>query len=64
MIGAASAEATPRLPPLTNDRRFSRRQASAALRARSRSTNFWILPVAVVGRGPNTTDFGALKCAS
>jgi hypothetical protein len=29
-------------------------------RARSRSVNFWILPVAVVGSGPNTTDFGAL----
>ena len=33
-------------------------------RARSRKTNFWILPVAVVGSGPNTTDLGALKCAS
>jgi hypothetical protein len=34
------------------------------LRARSRSVNFCTLPVAVVGSGPNTTDFGALKCAS
>jgi hypothetical protein len=33
-------------------------------RARLRRTNFWILPVAVVGKAPNTTDFGALKCAS
>ena len=38
--------------------------ADDATRARSRRTNFWILPVAVVGSGPNTTDLGALKCAS
>ncbi len=29
-------------------------------RARSRSTNFWILPVEVLGSGPNTTVFGTL----
>src|SRR3954468_10972617 len=27
----------------------------------SRSTNFWILPVDVLGIGPNTTAFGVLK---
>src|SRR4029079_1240936 len=31
--------------------------------ALSRSTNFWILPVAVLGSGPNTIALGALKCA-
>ena len=31
--------------------------------ARSRRTYFWILPVAVVGTGPNTTFFGILKRA-
>src|SRR5262245_46707278 len=31
--------------------------------ARSRSTYFWILPVAVVGTGPKTTLFGILKRA-
>jgi hypothetical protein len=29
-----------------------------------RSTNFWILPVDVFGSTPNTTCFGALKCAN
>ena len=32
--------------------------------ARSRSSNFWILPVDVLGSGPNTTLAGALKWAS
>jgi fatty-acyl-CoA synthase len=32
-------------------------------RARSRSTNFWILPVDVFGTSPNTTRFGTLKRA-
>ena len=36
---------------------------SEALLRASRSTNFWILPVAVLGSGPNTIVFGALKCA-
>src|SRR5258708_7943620 len=31
--------------------------------ARSRSTNFWILPVEVLGNGPNTTVRGTLKWA-
>lgn len=31
--------------------------------ARWRSTNFWILPVEVLGNGPNTTVLGALKWA-
>jgi hypothetical protein len=35
----------------------------SSARACSRSTNFWILPVAVLGSGPNTTVFGTLKCA-
>jgi hypothetical protein len=29
----------------------------------SRSAYFWILPVEVLGSGPNTTVRGALKCA-
>jgi hypothetical protein len=32
--------------------------------ALSRSRNFWILPVEVFGKSPNTTFFGALKRAS
>ena len=43
--------------------REHRHQALASARARSRSTFFWILPVAVFGSGPNTTCFGTLKCA-
>ena len=31
--------------------------------ARSRRTNFWILPVDVFGSDPKTTVFGTLKCA-
>ena len=31
--------------------------------ARSRNTNFWILPVEVLGKGPKITWRGALKCA-
>src|SRR5689334_8160126 len=31
--------------------------------ARSRRTNFWILPVEVFGSGPNTTVLGTLKWA-
>ena len=37
---------------------------SCSVFARSRRTNFWILPVAFFGSSPNTTRFGALKCAS
>src|SRR4051794_6167499 len=39
------------------------RQADIALAdlTRSRSMNFWILPVDVFGIGPNTTVFGALN---
>ena len=36
---------------------------AAVLFARSRKTNFWILPVEVFGKGPNTTVFGALNRA-
>ena len=35
-----------------------------SLLACSRSSNFWILPVEVLGSGPNTTVRGALKRAS
>src|SRR5712691_5412433 len=38
--------------------RFSR-----PFHSRSRRTNFWILPVDVFGRSPNSTKAGALKCA-
>ena len=46
--------------------RYPSRDQSSIMRssfARSRSTNFWILPVEVFGSGPNTTWRGALKCA-
>src|SRR5258706_2265919 len=36
---------------------------AAVLLARSRSRNFWILPVEVLGSGPKITVFGALKRA-
>ena len=59
--------------PVPPDRAIGRHQADRVVphivhgnqieRAFSRSTNFWILPVAVVGNGPNITVFGALKCA-
>jgi len=37
--------------------------APASFRARARSSNFWILPVEVVGRSPNSTRLGHWKPA-
>lgn len=48
--------------PRTNDQRPKTRLYSIAdaERTRSRKTNFWILPVDVLGNGPKTTSLGAL----
>ena len=40
------------------------RSSGRAARTRSRSSNFWILPVDVFGISPNTTAFGVLNPAS
>src|SRR6266540_440881 len=50
-------------PPLAAQARHEAGKAGGrhSERARSRSSNFWILPVAVVGRGPKITVRGTAK---
>ena len=65
-LGGAPRPALPQLDilPSARSRVLSRVAASQASFAMSRSLNFWILPVEVLGSSVNTTRLGHLKRAS
>ena len=55
-----ASAAPPARTPAGGRRRRSSRVSSARYRPRARRANFWILPVLVLGRAPNSIALGAL----